>query len=429
MKTPLCFLAMMLIVANLNAQYIYNDFDGNQNVPFSGWPNPPTVVANPNSGGINTSANVGKWVRSGEQWAHVFAELSGKIDFTTNKKFYVKVWSPVACNVLFKLEDKANSAVFTEISQPITTPNQWGLLTFNFTSASSATYDKIVLFMDFSATTDHTFYFDDVEGPAIGGGSAGNPVTLPVTFEDPLVNYGLTDFGGTASEIVVDPTNAANKVAKTIKTVSAETWAGTTVGGAVGFPTPIPFAAGSTSMSVKVWSPTAGTPIRLKVEASNDPTKSVETEALTTVASAWQTLIFNFSNQAAGTAAINFGYSYNKASIFFNFGTNGATAGEKTYYWDNMGFGANVGLNSLQADNNIFSTYPNPASSFVNLDFKGTIDGNSQIEIFDLNSKLVKQLLISDKNMKINTADLKPGVYMIRILNSGKYYSNKLIIN
>ena len=41
------------------------------------------------------------------------------------------------------------------------------------------------------------------------------------------------------------------------------------------FLTPIPFAEGATTMTVAVWSPTAGTPIRLKVEASNDETDNL----------------------------------------------------------------------------------------------------------------------------------------------------------
>ena len=95
-------------------------------------------------------------------------------------------------------------------------------------------------------------------------------------------------------------------------------------------------------MSLRVWSPTAGIQVRLKVEASNDPTISVETEATVTVASQWQTLTFDFANQAAGTEAINFSRSYNKASVFFNFGITGAVAGEQTYYWDDMVFGVIV---------------------------------------------------------------------------------------
>ena len=122
-------------------------------------------------------------------------------------------------------------------------------------------------------------------------------------------------------------------------------WAGTTVtavtgGIQTGFITNIPFTASATKMNIRVWSPHAGIQVRLKVEDKNDPTRSCETEATVTVASGWQTLVFNFANQASGTAALNFAFSYNKVSIFFNFGVTGATAGERTYYFDDVKFGA-----------------------------------------------------------------------------------------
>jgi hypothetical protein len=339
MKQLITIFAFVLLGLIVNAQYIYNDFDGNQNEPFSGDPNNPNVVANPDVSGTNTSANVAEWVRGeGYQWAHVYTELDGKIDFSTGTTFQLKVYSPIACEVLFKLEDKLNAGTFVEVMGNVTTPNQWQQLTYDFSGAASGTYDKVVIFFDFATTVDNTFYFDDVEGPEYGGGTPGDPVTLPVTFDDENVNYGLTDFGGNVSEIIVDPNNADNNIAQTIKTEAAETWAGTTVGGSVGFPTPIPFVEGSTTMSVAVWSPTEGTPMRLKVEDSGDPTISVETEAISTVANEWEILLFDFSNEATGTAAINLAYNYNKASIFFNFGTTGAQAGEQTYYWDDMEF-------------------------------------------------------------------------------------------
>ena len=100
-------------------------------------------------------------------------------------------------------------------------------------------------------------------------------------------------------------------------------------------------------MNVRVWSPHAGIQVRLKVEDKNDPTKSCETEAAVTIASGWQTLEFNFANQAAGTAALNLAFSYNKASIFFNFGVTGATAGERIYYFDDVKFGAAGGGGGL----------------------------------------------------------------------------------
>ena len=85
-----------------------------------------------------------------------------------------------------------------------------------------------------------------------------------------------------------------------------------------------------------VFSPAAGVPIRLKVESATDPTRSVETEAMTTAANAWQTLTFNFASQAAGTAALNLAFTYNKASVFPNFGKTGAAGGGGTYYFDDL---------------------------------------------------------------------------------------------
>ena len=164
---------------------------------------------------------------------------------------------------------------------------------------------------------------------------------LPVTFDVAGVDYGVIGFeGAEASTIEADPTEPTNTVVKVIKSAAAQPWAGTTITNPAGegLATPIPFSATNTQMSLRVWSPDAGIQVRLKVEDSNDPTRSVETEAAVTTAAGWETLTFNFANQANGTAQLNLAYSYNKASVFFNFGTNGATAGEKTYYFDDLQF-------------------------------------------------------------------------------------------
>ena len=190
---------------------------------------------------------------------------------------------------------------------------------------------------------DWTFYFDEitlVEGGCDGGGG-GAQVGLPVTFDDAAVDYDLVDFGDpvpAATTLVADPTNAANTVASTNKPVGTPVWAGTTVGGTNGLAAAIPFTATETTMTVRVYSPDAGIPVRLKVEDAADPNISVETEVLTNVANEWETLTFDFSVQAPGTAALDPANTYDKVSIFFNFGTDGDTAGDKTYLWDDVEF-------------------------------------------------------------------------------------------
>jgi Ca2+-binding RTX toxin-like protein len=76
--------------------------------------------------------------------------------------------------------------------------------------------------------------------------------------------------------------------------------------------------------------------VRLKLEDALIPERSVETE-VTTSAQGWQTLVFDFSQPAAGTAAFNSAYSYNTASVFFDFGTPGDG---QTYYFDDVTFNA-----------------------------------------------------------------------------------------
>jgi len=165
---------------------------------------------------------------------------------------------------------------------------------------------------------------------------------LPVTFDDPAVTYTLTGFGGAeAAAVVADPAGGANKVAEVTKSATAELWAGVTVSTAPNNTiAPIPFSDTAKTITVRVWSPAAGVPIRLKVEDAADGSKSCETEATTTLANAWETLTFDFANPAAGTQPLNLATTYNRMSVFPNFGQTGAQiGGPSTYYFDDFTFG------------------------------------------------------------------------------------------
>jgi len=307
----------------------FTDFDGGV----------ATVLPNPQSSGINTSATVGQIVRNGGlTWGGSKYTLAGNLDFSTMTNITMKVYTaaPIGTTIKFKLEGGVGSA---EVDALTTVTGAWEEITWNF-SGTANTFNTIVLMFDFGnvgdGTATSTFLFDDIEQSA----SPLTQIDLPVTFESATVDYTMTDFGDNMSTLLVDPTLPTNMVMQVVKPLSAPTWAGTTIGTSLGFVNAIPFTATETEMSVRVWSPDAGIPVRLKVEDHTDPAISVETEALTTVAGQWETLVFDFANEASGTAAINFANTYNKASIFFNFGTDGATAGSKTYYFDDLIFSA-----------------------------------------------------------------------------------------
>lgn len=195
------------------------------------------------------------------------------------------------------------------------------------------------------AGADGLVMLDDVY-LEVSEGASLSQIDLPVNFEGDEVDYTVTDFGGAISSLVADPADATNMVIRTIKAADAQTWAGTTIGDDVadvaddgGLATVIPFTETATTMSVRVYSPDSGIPVRLKVERSDNNEVTAETETLTTVANEWETLVFDLNSVAAGTAAFDAAAGYDKASIFFNFSVAGETVGEKTYYWDDVTFG------------------------------------------------------------------------------------------
>ena len=202
-------------------------------------------------------------------------------------------------------------------------------------------------------------------------------IDLPIDWEGEDTDYTVTDFeGNSGSSVVADPEDAGNMVLMSTKTDGAQPWAGTTLSTPAGFANAIDFDSLNTIVTVDVYSPEANTVVRLKVEDASDPTKSVETEATVVNADSWETLSFDFSNEAAGTAAINYTYTYDKMSIFYNFGTDGATAGELSYYCDNVEFaGGGGGGGSTTADVTFKVDMNNYGGTFTEVQLNGTFNG------------------------------------------------------
>ena len=313
-----------------------------------------TVVADPTNAANKVAKVVkgaGSQVWAGTTVSNLANQAIPTIGFSaTNKTMTARVWSPDAgIPVRLKVENAADGSKSVETDTLTTVAGGWQTLTFNFANQATGTaalnlstvYNKASIFFDFgTAGTGKTYYLDDLNYTVA---SAPPPVVvtgLPITFDDPAVTYTLTGFGGAEdATVVTDPAGGTGKVAKVVKSTTAEVWAGTTLStGANQSITTIPFTASAKSMTVRVWAPAAGIPVRLKVEDAADPTRSCETEASTTVAAGWQMLTFNFATPAAGTAALNLTFNYNKASIFFNFGKSGAQGGGGTYYFDDVSF-------------------------------------------------------------------------------------------
>jgi len=379
-----------------------------------------TVIPNPESSGINTSAKVAQIIRNvGATWAGAKIVLPYKLDFSTKSTFSMKVYSARAgVPVNLKLEGTGVPPV--EVNTPTTVANQWEILTWDFTGKPSNAFDNLVFMFDLGAVGDgsanSTFLFDDIDLIDNSGGLT--QIDLPVNFEGSTVNYALTDFGGNATVLGTDPANTGNSVAITTKTTGAETWAGTTIGTDLGFSTTIPFSANSTKISVRVYSPTAGIQVRLKAEDHANNTLTAETEATTTVANAWEQLTFDFSKVVAGTNPFNLSTRFDKVSIFFDFGISG---NNKVYYWDDVTFVNTVGLHHPDAANMV--VYPNPAEN--NLYFSSTTTLR-KVAIYNVVGTQVKEY--GNVLQSLNVSDLKTGVYVIRLTDvNGKITTSKFV--
>jgi len=381
------------------------------------------VIDNPQSAGINTSSKVARIVRDGGTiWSGSKILLDDKLNFLEANIISLKVYTtaPIGTVVKFKLEGDGT----TERDQLTTVTNEWETLTYDFTGEPTS-FDYIVFMFDFGnvGIGEHVFLFDDIE-QSFGG----KQIDLPVTFEESDINYTLTDFGGNESTISEDPDDASNTVVKTIKTDGAASWAGTTIGTDGGFASFIPLTQEDTKIIAKVWSPKAGIPIRLKVEDSNNPTHTCETET-NTESSGWQSIEFDFSNEATGTATLQFGldngWKYNKASIFFNFDSEGTPSlDDNTYYFDDIQFGTlALGIRNKSLNNNL-SIYPNPASSNWVISQNQTID---KVEIIDLNGKLVYSSKFRENQIRIENSNWQDGIYLATIYSASGMATVKLL--
>jgi hypothetical protein len=349
------------------------------------------------------------------------AGFVSQIPFTADAtKMSVRVWSPTAGTpILLKVESKDDPTISVETLTNTTVAGGWDVLVFDFSTEAPGTaaldlgrvYDKASVFFNFGTmpTEAATYYWDDVffvDGP----GGDDSQMDLPVTFEEEGIDYGVVDFGGNESMIVADPEDATNTVVQSTKTAGAMTWGGTTLTSSVpdapaGFVSQIPFAADATKMSVRVWSPTAGTPILLKVESKDDPTISVETLTNTTVAGGWDVLVFDFSTEAPGTAALDIGRVYDKASVFFNFGTMPTEAA--TYYWDDVFFGDVVGTNEPLTG--LLEVFPNPVGNEFSIIAPERMES---LILFSANGRKMGEWQPMAERFTLEASHLAPGMYV-----------------
>ncbi len=412
-------------------------------VDFGG--NASTIMVDPNN--ANNTIVKSEKTAGAQGWAGttIGVDVSGtvtsfskKLPFTnTDTKMSIKVMSPDAgITVRFKVEDASDPTKSVETEAKTTKANEWEVLVFDFSKQADGTalldlnktYNKGSVFFNFGVDGPtagaKTYYWDNVE--FMTSGPTKNQINLPVTFEDTMVDYTLTDFGDMVSTIVADPAGGMNMVAMSKKVASSPTWAGVTAGTPFGFKDAIPFTATQTKMTVKVYSPDADITVRLKVEDAGDPTKSCETDTKTTKANAWEDVVFDFSKHADGTAALDLMNTYSKASLFFNFGVDGATAGEKSYYWDDMMFGEPDNSSVKDIASTTLSYYPNPVTDVININANATINN---ITVSNSLGQVVAHIDATTTQVSVDMSTYENGLYVFVVETNNDTISFKAAKN
>lgn len=279
------------------------------------------------------------------------AGFANPIPFTNQTAIKVQILAPrVGMKMILKAE-RSDNGVAVETSSMTRVANAWHTVTFYFDQPIPGTapfnpdggYNKLSLFPNFgvdgATAGEKVFYVGDVE---MGAGPPFNKtkINLPITWDDTAqIDYATLDFAGNLSEPAEDPQQAGNLVLKIFRTQASLEYAGTVLCTDYGLLQPIPFAQGQTKMSVRVWCPQAGTRVRLKAENKAGGGINVETDQYSTLDGGWEYLVFDFSQAATGTPAIDLSKTYDKLVIFFSFGTTGGSIGNQTYYVDNVTFG------------------------------------------------------------------------------------------
>jgi hypothetical protein len=311
-----------LTFESTTVNYNFTNFDGGVT----------TVIANPQVSGLNTSARTAKMVKNaGQPWGGSFISLDAPINFSTNKLFRMKVYSPrVGAKVLLKVENKTNGAINFEKEVLTTVANAWEDLSFDYSAINTANqYQNIVIIFELGTPGDgsanFTFLFDDIR---LTNASAGTTLNVPLDFETATPNfYVYTDFDGGNATVINNPDksgiNTSNRVTKMEKS-GGQPWGGSflTLAGNIDF-------SGSKIFKVKVWSPRVGAKFLLKVENKDNTAQNFEKEVASTVANAWETLTFDYS-------AINTANPYNRIVVICDLGTVGSGGANWTWYFDDI---------------------------------------------------------------------------------------------
>ena len=198
----------------------------------------------------------------------------------------------------------------------------------NFTKVSATNYTVDVTPTG-SATPTVTLpagkVFDSANNPNTVAFTLGAPTatdTVLASFDEATALAYVGFNGGEGSAVAAGPSGGSGNAAKVLRT-GGDPWAGAKVAVSA-----INLTTTNRTISARVYSPTAGTPMVLKLEGPNNISTG-DMPAVETVVAGWQTLTWVVPTAAISTA-------YNSIVMLPNLGTVASVTPGETYYFDDF---------------------------------------------------------------------------------------------
>lgn len=207
------------------------------------------------------------------------AGISGSQYYSVSARVHV-VEQAAGKPVKLKLESADGSAQSDELESREAVVSGWQTLTWIFNTSPNRTYNKLIVLPNVgTAGAGEIYHLDDVrlsKGKVLANFDAITP--------------GFFGSNGSAM-VTVDtaPTGGTGKVMKVVKNPS-DGWAGAVIN----LDAPLRDATAYT-ITARVWSPTAGVPMLMKLANFNNDAQSVQVLTKEPVVQGWQTLTWEFT--------------------------------------------------------------------------------------------------------------------------------------
>ena len=383
-------------------------------------------IANPVSGGINTSATVVEFIAytTDNNWALCFTDDDGEFTFdATNSTVKIMVYKPTISNVAIKFEGLSPAI---EIASANTVINEWEELTFDFSAQIGNTYSRLIIIPDFvvpygdgtDRITDNTLYFDNVVVP---DGTITGPLPAPTNapsmpsynetanqvisiYSDAYMDLAGTNFnpGWGQSTGFSFETIGGNEVIK----YSSLNYQGTNLGSADGgVPQDV---SAQTHLHVDFWTPNS-TGLNFYI-LDQSPSEIGYVLPITT--ETWVSVDIPLSYFTTGGEDLTDIHQFK-------------VDGNGTVYFDNWYFYNETTLSTEKFNLSNVKIYPNPTKSSWTI--KTENSNISSIEVYNVLGKNVLSLNPNGSEVKIDASSLKSGLYFAKINTEKGTNSLKLI--